>query len=88
MKPVRLDGALGLAVVSTFALVVYEAGGAGGVLQVAVLFAGGALALFLWNRSSRTANVVAVVLAPAILLTYLMPKNLRRAIKDIKQTKP
>lgn len=85
MRTVRFDGVLGLAVVSAFAFIVHEAGGAEGLLRLAVLFASGALALVLWKRPSRTANVVAVVLAPAILLTYLLPKNLRRAIKDLEK---
>lgn len=79
MKTDRFDGVLGFAVLLVLALLVYEAGVAWGL----GLFARRALALFLWEKSSRTANVLAVVLVPAVLLAYLLPRNLRRAIKNL-----
>jgi apolipoprotein N-acyltransferase len=88
MKTASSDIALGVGVVLLIALVAYSAGGVGGVLHVAILWAGAGLALFLWKKESRAANVLAVILAPAILLTYLLPRKLKRAIQSLDQTKP
>lgn len=88
MKTPSSDIALGVGVVLLIALVAYSAGGVDGVLHVAMLWAAAGLALFLWKKESRAATVLAVILVPAILLTYLLPRKHRRAIRSLEQTKP
>jgi hypothetical protein len=52
-----------------------------------MLWSVGWLALFLWEIESRAAKALAIILLPAILLRYLLPRELNRSIQNIKKTK-
>lgn len=86
MKTQRLDLFLGLAVLLLIAVGAFVTNGATGLLYVAWAWAHAALALFLWQKRSRAAKVLAVLLVPAILLTALfLPREFRRAIRSIDE---
>jgi hypothetical protein len=87
MKMLSLEFVIGLNLVILIAVVTFIARGFDGVLYVAMLWGVGCLVLFLWEKKSRAAKVLAVILMPAVLLTYLLPRKLKRAIQHIEKTK-
>ena len=74
------DAFIGLAVVAFAASVIWYALGLKVVLWVLWIFLFGAVVLHLWSSKSVTARVLAVVLMPAVLLVYLIPKSTKRGI--------
>lgn len=87
MKMLSLEFVIGLNLVLLIAVVTFIARGLDGVLYVAMLWGVGCLVLFLWEKNSRAAKVLAVILMPALLLTYLLPRKLKRAIQHIEKAK-
>lgn len=88
MRIVALDTAIGLTIVLLIAVVTLIARGVDGLLYVAMLWGVGCLVLFLLKKRSRTATVLAVILMPSVLLTYLLPRKLKRAIQRIEKVEP
>ncbi len=85
-KPARTaDKILGLTALSILASALFFAGGAFALAYATWLWATGALVLFLWRKNSLAAKVFAAILMPAVLLALLLPRNLKRAIRNLEK---
>ncbi len=77
------DKILGLTALSMLASALLFAGGAFALAYAASLWATGALALFLWRKNSLAARALATILMPAVFLVLLLPRDLKRAIRNL-----
>ncbi|XHS77839.1 hypothetical protein ACFJGW_19295 [Burkholderiaceae bacterium UC74_6] len=82
MKSKPNDALVGLLVVTALVLMTWCTLGFRTLLWLISLFLFGALILYLWSSKSVGVRMLAVVLMPAILLVYLIPKDTRRAMQD------
>ncbi len=85
MKTQQLDVLIGLMVVAFGALLIWLAFGLPALMWVVMACVLGSLVLYLWSRESRWARGLAILLMPAILLTYLVPKNTRTATDEFQE---
>jgi hypothetical protein len=76
------DALIGLAVVAAAAFVIWYILGIWTVIWVFGLLLYGIVILNLWSSKSIAAKALAIVLMPAILLVYLVPKSTRRVIQS------
>lgn len=70
------------------ALIVFSVGYAGGVyglLYVGITVAIGMLSLVLYSSKSKASKIGAFVLFPELLTKLLMPKSIKKAIKDLEK---
>jgi hypothetical protein len=81
LKHARRDFALGLLALACIEGLVWSRLGMAGHCTLAWAFV--AFALSLWNAGTPFRKIAAVILAPSILLAYLLPKDLREAVKAL-----
>lgn len=82
MKSKPDDAIVGLAVVAVAALLVWYALGLKILLWVFGLFLFGTVVLHLWSSKSIALRFLAVVLMPAVLLIYLIPKKSKHGVQS------
>jgi len=82
------DKPLGAAVLLLIVLGAFLAGGIAGPLYLLWLWIVGSLVLRLWSLHSRGARVCAAIMLPAVLLTWLLPKQYKQAIRRLDGTAP
>jgi hypothetical protein len=68
------------------AMTMWLAGGVYGLIYLVWAWGVGRLVIFLWTQQSRFDKTLAAVLMPAVLLTYLLPGHLKRAIRGLDKT--
>ncbi len=85
MKMGPYDQVLGISVALLIALAMWGAGGASGLAYFIWLCVMARLALTLWAQQSHASRVLAAILLPAVLLTCLLPRRLKRAIRALEE---
>ena len=76
---------VGIVLIALIVFAVGYAGGVYGLLYVGITVAIGMLALVLYSLKSKVFKIGAFVLFPELLTKLLMPKSIKKAIKDLEK---
>jgi len=76
---------IGIVLIALIVFAVGYVGGVYGLLYVAITVATGMLALALYSSKSKASKIGAFVLFPELLTKLLMPKSIKKAIKDLEK---
>ena len=85
MKPESVDTFIGLFIVVVCGLGIEFTLGLKAFMYIIEIVLYGIIILHLWECSSPGAKFLAALLMPAILLTYLMPRNIRHTISEASE---
>lgn len=75
MRRKEADAAIGVFVFGALGLLVWAMSGAKGLAYAAILIISGGLVIRLFESQSKWPRVLAILMLPALLLTYLKPKS-------------
>lgn len=81
MKQNTSDAVIGGLTLVACALLVWLLSGLHGVVYIALAIVVGAIVLHLFERPSPWSKLLAILLLPALLLTYLKPRSTRQGHK-------
>lgn len=79
------DTAVGIVLVTLIVFLVGYAAGVHGLLYVGITVVIGMLALLLYSSKSKASKIGGVVLFPELLTKLLMPKSIKKAIKNLEK---